>query len=170
MSVRVSPEPRNSQQRVPALRWENPPSSLVRGEAGEITLALSNWDLKNSVPRYFLKGKTPENVIMEETPGEGAGADGVIRYRFRIIPLEGQSFTLPPLSFRAGDIQLEVPGLKISILAPNPAVPGQKAETAANPPVPESGISGETAAGEDPPDPDPAFPELETGVFFLFRG
>jgi hypothetical protein len=169
VSVRVSPEPGNSQRRSPALSWEKPPPSLAVGEAGEITLALSNWDLKKPEPRHFLRGKTPENVIMEEAPGEGIGADGIIRYRFRIIPLEGQTFMLPPLSFRAEDIQLEVPGIKIPITVPKPSARARETGTVPDTPSAGGGFSGEADVQEKPSGFDPAFPEVETGVFFLFR-
>jgi hypothetical protein len=169
VSVRVSPEPLDSQRKVPVLRWEKPPASLAAGEAGEIILALSNWDLKKPEPRYFLRGKTPENVIMEEMPEEGAGADGVIRYRFRIIPLEGQLFTFPPFSFHAGGVQLEVPGLKIPVTAPNPAVRTRETGAAPDTPAPGESLSGESVLPEEPSGPNPAFPEIEPGVFPLFR-
>ncbi|AEF81778.1 bacterial SH3 domain family protein [Leadbettera azotonutricia ZAS-9] len=170
ISLRIAAEPGASRRNAPVFRWETPPSSLVIGAPGDIALALNNWDLQKPIPRFFLQGKTSANTIMEELPFEGAGADGIIRYRFRLIPLEGDALVLGPLPVQAEGLSLEVPRLSIA-LAPAAAAQAPAASTtqAAPSPAAPSPAAPSPAAEENDETMKPLFPELSGNVFPLFR-
>jgi hypothetical protein len=167
ISVRVYEESRSARRNIPAFRWEAPPSSLTIGESREIILALANWDSEMSPPRSFFRGRVPPNTVMEELSPAGAGEDGTIRYRFRIIPLEGSVLILESFSFQAGGLDLEVPRLSLTLVPAQKAVSREEAAA-----VPPDGSSSTPAQEELPVDDGRALPFPETGgeVFPLFRG
>jgi hypothetical protein len=98
---------------------------------------------------------------MEELPFDGAGADGIIRYRFRFIPLEGDALVLDPLVIQAEGISLEIPRLNIAL---TPSAAAQAPAAVAN----QSAVSPPVIVENDEIE-KPAFPELSEDVFPLFR-
>jgi hypothetical protein len=159
ISLRIAEEPGVSRRNAPVFLWETPPPSLAIGQAGDITLILNNWDLHKPIPRFFLRGRTPANAIMEELPFTPAGADGVIRYRFRLIPLEGKALVFDPLTIQAEGLSLEVPRLNIAL------TPG----VAAQAPLVSAAPGGSLPAIPEDDVLKPDFPEFLSHVFPLFR-
>jgi hypothetical protein len=167
ISIRVYEE-KNNKSRLPVFAWENPPASLVLGEAGQINLALSNWNPRHKAPENFLHGKGLENAIVEELPFSALG--NIIRYQFTIIPLSGEVLNIEAHSFSSGGLSLSVPRLSIALQKPpvSPPVPEAEAfppgEAAAEEPAAGQN-SGGRSAGQDA-----IFPGPGGGVFPLIRG
>jgi hypothetical protein len=161
VSVRVY-EGKTAKSPPPVFAWENPPASLVLGEAGRINLTLSNWNPQHKAPENFLRGKGLENAIVEELPFKASG--NIIRYQFTIIPLSGEALNIEAHSFSTGGLSLSVPRLGIALKNPPLETPPRlKAEGAAS-----QNTAGQNAVAQNAWQGAP-FPEPGGDVFFLIR-
>jgi hypothetical protein len=122
ISVRVQGE--SSSRYEPRFRWLSPPAGLRLGEAGEITLELTNWDPARRTPEDFLRGRAPLNAILEENPPVRT-AEGGYRYRIILIPLDQSNVRLEAFSFYSDTYTLSVPEISLRVL------PTPQASTAA---------------------------------------
>jgi hypothetical protein len=141
----------------PRLLWDPYPSSLKIGERTELSLRIVDWN-----PEIPLPGKlsflldVPEGAVLQELPLTKTDRERQVVFRLELIPLRGETFSLPPLHSHYEALALDSPALSIRISAPSgPAGPAGPALPEAAPPAP--------AAAEAIPFP----PEEE--VFFLFR-
>jgi hypothetical protein len=163
ISARVQGESSNRYE--PRFRWLSPPSGLRLGEAGEITLELSNWDPARRIPEDFFSGRAPLNAVLEENPP--VRTDAGYRYTILLIPLGGANVKLDAFAFLSDTYTLSVPEISLRVL-PAP----QAAATVAAFPI-----------DENPPDDDPnpdnitmefaaalPFPQEREEVFFPWNG
>jgi hypothetical protein len=114
--VQVRAPPQVQRQVSPSFYWERIPSVMTAGSAMELTLVLSNWDTAKPTPRNLFRGRIPENSILEELPFIWPGADGLIRYPVKIIPLESGSFILNPLEVQYEGGRLTIPRISVSVV------------------------------------------------------
>jgi hypothetical protein len=113
ISVRVQGESSNRYE--PRFRWLSPPAGLRPGEAGEITLELTNWDPARRIPEDFFRGRAPLNAILEENPPVRT-AEGSYRYRIILIPLDQSNVRLEAFSFYSDTYTLAVPEISLRVL------------------------------------------------------
>jgi hypothetical protein len=113
----------------PQLSWQNP-STLRIGESAELLLTLSGWDPRRAIPdpQPFLP-KTPPGAILDlvaqaagsssSTAAASPAADEgqVVILHLNIIPLEGNLFTLPQARVAFEGLNLNVPALRIPVMA-----------------------------------------------------
>jgi hypothetical protein len=97
---------------------------MTAGSATELTLVLSNWDIAKPAPRNLFRGRIPENSILEELPFAGPGADRLIRYSVKIIPLEKGSFVLDPLEVQHEGERLMIPRISVSVVEADSSASG----------------------------------------------
>jgi hypothetical protein len=116
IAVQVRSPAQPQRQLNPSFRWERIPSVMTAGIAIELTLLLSDWDTAKPAPGNLFRGRIPENSILEELPFIGPGADRLIRYPVRIIPLEKGNFILNPLVIQHEGERLEIPRLAVSVV------------------------------------------------------
>jgi hypothetical protein len=138
----------------PYFSWGAVPPSLAVGEAQELTLRLVNWDPRKPLPGpELLRMDAPEQAILEEAPLSESHREQGIVLRLTIIPLDGQTFALPPATIRHEGLTLEVPEI---------AIPLKKKKKSIEEKSPEEKI------WEEKP-PIPPLPETAVQVFPLFR-
>ncbi|MDR0313405.1 MAG: SH3 domain-containing protein [Treponema sp.] len=164
IAVQVLAASQPQRQVSPSLRWERIPSVMTAGVAIELTLLLSNWDTAKPVPSNLFRGRIPENSILEELPFLGPGADRLIRYPVRIIPLEKGNFTLNTLIVQHEGERLEIPRIAVSVVEAGSIRPelhsGQSYFLS-----PESSIDEENALDNNAP----FFPQNEKTVLRPFQ-
>ena len=103
----------------PDFRWMGTASPIRIGESGELTLELANWDPVKQIPQAFFQGQAPVNAILEESlPREIR--EGVYRYTINVIPIQGSSVKLEPVSFYSDIYSLTVPGITVPVLPARP--------------------------------------------------
>jgi hypothetical protein len=164
VQVRATSQPQR--QISPSLRWERIPSVMTAGIAIELTLLLSNWDTAKPVPRNLFKGRIPENSILEELPFIGPGADRLIRYPVRIIPLEKGNFIFNTLVFQHEGERLEIPRMAVSVVESGSIRPElHSGQTFFPELLPESSIDEENALDNQ----EPLFPQNGKTVLRLFQ-
>jgi hypothetical protein len=159
ISVRVQGESSNRYE--PRFRWLSPPAGLRLGEAGEITLELTNWDPARRIPEDFFRGRAPLNAILEENPPDRT-AEGSYRYRILLIPLDQSNVRLEAFSFYSDTYTLSVPEINLRVL---PAPQASAAIAAATDTIDEIHT-------DDVPLKHTAtlpFPQEREEVFFLWR-
>ena len=124
VTITVSEDPANPGRTAPLLRWEKIPQVLYAGEESGITLVLYNWNPGKNIPVNLLRGRTPENFVLEEMPfvsgSENSRAENpalVIHYPFRIIALNNIEFLIRPFTIEADNEILEIPEIKIPVVA-----------------------------------------------------
>jgi len=163
ISVRVQGESSNRYE--PRFRWLSPPAGLRLGEAGEITLELTNWDPARRIPEDFFRGRAPLNAILEENPPERT-AEGGYRYRIILIPLDQSNVRLEAFSFYSDTYTLSVPEISLRVL-PAPQV-AAAAATAATDTMNEINQDGILDVPLKPAGTIP-FPSNREEVFFLWQ-
>jgi hypothetical protein len=165
IAVQVRSPAQPQRQLSPSFRWERIPSVMTAGIAIELTLILSNWDAAKPLPSNLFRGRIPENSILEELPFIGPGADRLIRYPVRIIPLEKGNFILNPLVIQHEGERLEIPRIAVSVVEGAPLRPDLHSG-----PIFSSEFSIDNDDQENASTHHaPVFPQNEKTVFRLFQ-
>jgi hypothetical protein len=153
----------------PRLVWEAPPSVLVIGEAGELSLRILDEDPRRPLRRLPLRLTAPVEALLEEIPLTGEELSRGLALRLRIIPLEGSRVVLEPFPVRFETLTLEAPAISIALAPPSQTVPPPEPMGAEADVLPTD--PGDTPFDEPPPavSPVPAFPEVRGEPFPLFR-
>jgi hypothetical protein len=160
----VSALVRGGDEETPPFRaaWEASPAFLTAGQGAEIRLRLVAGKAETSpAASVSYRPQAPVNAILEILDTEEA-RPGEFLLRFRIIPLEGNSVSIPAAALKYGGASITVPSRKFTVLpaaVPVPQSPG---------PPPDRGISAGNAAPAGTP-PAPAFPDAPARVFPPFR-
>ena len=155
----------------PSFRWLGSASPIRTGESGELILELVNWDPVMKIPQDFFQGKAPVNAILEESlPIEVR--EGVYRYTISVIPIQGSTVNLEPLSFFSDIYSLTVPGITIPVLParPNLSETEESLDISGNGPfedIQENEIV--LAKREQLMEQKPPFPPASGKIFPLFR-